>query len=50
MVWTEKRIKALHEILGAMRIIKLFAWELPFMDRIGEYRRTEMSYVLWLLK
>ncbi|CAE6433942.1 unnamed protein product [Rhizoctonia solani] len=45
MVWTEKRIKALHEILGAMRIIKLFAWELPFMDRIGEYRSTEMSYL-----
>ncbi|KAF8758426.1 ABC transporter [Rhizoctonia solani] len=45
MVWTEKRIKALHEILGAMRIIKLFAWELPFMDRIGEYRRSEMSYL-----
>ncbi|KAG8734470.1 hypothetical protein FRC11_009999, partial [Ceratobasidium sp. 423] len=45
MVWTEKRIKALHEILGAMRIIKLFAWELPFMDRIGGYRRTEMSYL-----
>ncbi|EUC66120.1 ABC transporter protein YOR1, putative [Rhizoctonia solani AG-3 Rhs1AP] len=45
MVWTEKRIKALHEILGAMRIIKLFAWELPFMDRIGGYRKTEMSYL-----
>ncbi|KDN49338.1 hypothetical protein RSAG8_02040, partial [Rhizoctonia solani AG-8 WAC10335] len=45
MVWTEKRIKALHEILGAMRIIKLFAWELPFMDRIGGYRKAEMSYL-----
>lgn len=27
MVWTDKRIKALQEILGGMRIIKLFAWE-----------------------
>ncbi|QRW14685.1 ABC transporter transmembrane region [Ceratobasidium sp. AG-Ba] len=45
MVWTDKRIKALQEILGGMRIIKLFAWELPFMERIGEYRRTEMSYL-----
>ncbi|CUA72234.1 hypothetical protein RSOLAG22IIIB_00899 [Rhizoctonia solani] len=45
MVWTEKRIKALHEVMGAMRIIKLFAWELPFMDRIGGYRKTEMSYL-----
>ncbi|KAG8714199.1 hypothetical protein FRC09_017893 [Ceratobasidium sp. 395] len=43
MVWTDKRIKSLQEILGGMRIIKLFAWELPFMERIGEYRRTEMS-------
>ncbi|KAG8769118.1 hypothetical protein FRC12_005151 [Ceratobasidium sp. 428] len=45
MVWTDKRIKSLQEILGGMRIIKLFAWELPFMERIGEYRRTEMSYL-----
>lgn len=27
MVWTEKRIGTLQEILGGMRIIKYFAWE-----------------------
>ena len=27
MVWTEKRIKTLQEILGGVRIIKYFAWE-----------------------
>jgi len=27
MVWTERRIKTLQEILGGMRVIKYFAWE-----------------------
>lgn len=27
MVWTEKRIKTIQEILGGMRVIKYFAWE-----------------------
>lgn len=27
MVWTDKRIKLLTELLGNMRLIKVFAWE-----------------------
>jgi ABC-type multidrug transport system fused ATPase/permease subunit len=27
MVWTDKRAKLLQELLGGMRIIKFFAWE-----------------------
>ena len=62
MVWTEKRIKVLQEVLGGMRIIKYFAWEVclvlnafsrllmlgqvPYMKRIAEYRNKEIRYVL----
>jgi len=27
MVWTDKRAKLLQELLGGMRVIKFFAWE-----------------------
>jgi hypothetical protein len=42
MVWTDKRAKLLHELLGGMKLIKFFAWENPFLDRISEYRKHEM--------
>ena len=42
MVWTDKRAKLLQELLGGMKQIKFFAWENPFLDRIGGYRKREM--------
>ena len=42
MVWTDKRAKLLQELLGGIKSIKFFAWETPFLDRIGEYRKREM--------
>jgi hypothetical protein len=46
MGWTDKRAKLLLELLGGMKIIKFFAWEIPFLERISDYRRREMGYVL----
>ena len=45
MEWTDKRAKLLQELLGGMKVIKFFAWELPFLERISDYRRREMGYV-----
>jgi ABC transporter transmembrane region len=42
MVWTDKRVKLLQELLGGMKQIKFFAWEIPFLDQIGGYREREM--------
>src|SRR6266403_2230232 len=42
MVWTDKRAKLLQELLGGMKLIKFFAWESPFLNRIGGYRKREM--------
>lgn len=44
MIWTDKRAKLLQELLGGMKIIKLFAWEKPFLERIYGFRRKEMAY------
>jgi ABC-type multidrug transport system fused ATPase/permease subunit len=49
MAWTDKRAKLLQELLGGMKVIKFFAWEVPFLARISEYRRKEMSYIYNLL-
>ncbi|KAF8832683.1 hypothetical protein HHX47_DHR1001446 [Lentinula edodes] len=45
MIWTEKRINILQELLGGMRVIKLFAWELPFLDRVDKFRNQEMKFL-----
>lgn len=45
MTWTDKRAKLLQELLGGMKVIKFFAWEIPFLGRIFDYRKREMGYV-----
>jgi hypothetical protein len=42
MQWTDKRVKLLQELLGGMKLIKFFAWEIPFLNRIAGYRKREM--------
>ncbi|KAF9484351.1 ABC transporter [Pholiota conissans] len=49
MEWTDKRAKLLQELLGGMKVIKFFAWEVPFLARISEYRQKEMKYIRSLL-
>ncbi|KAJ7678475.1 ABC transporter [Mycena rosella] len=49
MIWTDKRAKILQELLGGMKIIKLFNWQAPFLARISGYRQKEMAYIRSLL-
>ncbi|KAF8896247.1 ABC transporter [Infundibulicybe gibba] len=37
------------ELLGGMKVIKFFAWEIPFLNRIFGYRKNEMGYIRSLL-
>lgn len=43
MFWTDKRAKLLQELLGGMKIIKYFAWEIPYLKRIGDFRSKEIA-------
>ncbi|KIL59921.1 hypothetical protein M378DRAFT_26751 [Amanita muscaria Koide BX008] len=49
MEWTDKRAKLLQELLGGIKVIKFFAWEVPFLQRIFDYRREEMKYIRSIL-
>ena len=49
MVWTDKRAKLIQELLGGMRVIKFFAWELPYLKKLDQIRREELRHVKTLL-
>ncbi|XP_076324180.1 multidrug resistance-associated protein 1-like isoform X3 [Tachypleus tridentatus] len=38
----DKRIKMMNEILGGIKVIKLYAWEEPFRDSVKKYRAKEI--------
>ena len=33
MKWTDERAKVILEVLGAMRVVKYFSYEIPFLNR-----------------
>ena len=49
MFWTDKRAKLLQELLNGIKVLKFFAWEIPFLQRIFDYRRKEMSFIRSIL-
>ncbi|KAK9896913.1 hypothetical protein P389DRAFT_194562 [Cystobasidium minutum MCA 4210] len=49
MVWTDKRVKLIQELLGGMRVIKFFAWEVPYLNKIHQLRREELKKIRSLL-
>ncbi|KAG1750098.1 ABC protein, partial [Suillus lakei] len=49
MEWTDQRAKVLLEVLGAMRVVKYFSYEVPFLQRIFELRKKELHGIRWIL-
>ncbi|KAL7279088.1 hypothetical protein ACG7TL_006926 [Trametes sanguinea] len=41
--WTDKRAKTILEVLGAMRVVKYFCYEQPFLKRIFDIRKKELE-------
>ncbi|XP_022111266.1 multidrug resistance-associated protein 4-like [Acanthaster planci] len=44
--YTDKRVGVMTEIIHAMRVIKMYAWEEPFSDLIQKIRKAEMSKII----
>jgi ABC-type multidrug transport system fused ATPase/permease subunit len=42
----DRRIRQMAEILNGMKVIKLYAWEPPFIKRISDSRRQEMGFLI----
>jgi hypothetical protein len=49
MVWTDKRARLLQELLGGMKVVKLMAWEIPFLQRLDVIRKNELKYIRKLM-
>ncbi|KAJ3190722.1 hypothetical protein HK101_008433 [Irineochytrium annulatum] len=43
---TDSRVKIITEVLNGIRVIKFFAWEVPFLERIQGLRTKEVDQVL----
>lgn len=49
MVWTDQRVKLISELLGGMKIIKFFAWEIPYIEKLEQLRSAELLQLRTLL-
>ncbi|CAN0178780.1 unnamed protein product, partial [Hapterophycus canaliculatus] len=45
MQQTQSRVKVVNEVLQGIRIVKYYAWEAPFVERIASLRDTEVEKV-----
>ena len=43
MIFKDKRIKLMNEILNGIKVLKLYAWEKSFNDQIDELRNSEVK-------
>ncbi|KAI9221891.1 hypothetical protein BC828DRAFT_356519, partial [Blastocladiella britannica] len=43
---TDKRIKLINELLQGIKVVKLLAWEIPFLSTIRDQRERELYYVI----
>lgn len=39
----DSRIKLMNEMLNSIKVLKLYAWELAFKDKVSEIRERELS-------
>ncbi|KAJ3325674.1 Multidrug resistance-associated protein 4 [Boothiomyces sp. JEL0866] len=41
----DERIKTISNMLAGIMVVKLYAWEIPFIKKINEYRDSEMANI-----
>lgn len=43
--FTDARIKAMSELLSSIKLVKLYAWETAFADRVSRERARELAWI-----
>lgn len=43
--YTDARIKAMSELLGSIKLVKLYAWETAFAERVSRERAAELAWI-----
>merc|ERR1719510_1278056 len=43
VVHTDKRVSLMNEVINSIRLIKMYAWEIPFTEKIQKIRIQEMK-------
>ncbi|KAJ8312999.1 hypothetical protein KUTeg_010372 [Tegillarca granosa] len=46
MRWKGARTKLMNEVLNGIKVLKMYAWELPFQDKILALRRHELKKLI----
>ncbi|RUS35015.1 ABC transporter type 1, transmembrane domain-containing protein [Jimgerdemannia flammicorona] len=41
----DRRMRLMNEIIGGIKIVKLYAWEKPFVDKVNEAREDEVKFL-----
>ena len=49
MTFSDKRAKLTQELLGNVKVLKLFAWEVPFLAKLNAIRNSELKLIRRLL-
>lgn len=49
MTSKDKRVEVNSEVISSMKVIKLQAWEVPFIDRITRLRDDELHHLLYYI-
>lgn len=39
----DQRVRLTNEVLSGMKVLKLYAWELPFQDKLTKLRNLELG-------
>ena len=44
----DMRVKLLNEILSGIKVLKMYAWEKSFIQKIGDIRKIEVNALKWV--